>query len=216
MRWVLNFICPVTRLPNLICESLGHPEMMCLLSAEMITDHWVGLVNCQSRSGAEMLLSWGHSVTESYPCRTCPLVFLIPIFKNSLSLYTEKKTKAQRGGSGFLFTFWVCLIRVVLGGESGVLVLTLPSVLFSRYVLGKNGPREWIFSDWVYPAGYNTRARTPAASLFHFLSSLCGHCGGERWLDYSYWSEPSPAHSHVLLSLQPFLHWSLPLLCHYP
>ena len=69
-------------------------------------------------------------------------MFLIRIFKNSLSLNTEEKTKAQRGGVGFLLTFWVYLIRVGLGGESGVLVLTLPSVLFPGYVLGKNGPRE--------------------------------------------------------------------------
>ena len=71
-------------------------------------------------------------------------MFLIHIFKNSLSLYTEEKTKAQRGGLGFLLTFWVYLIRAGLGGESGVLVLTLPSVLFPQVC-----PRE----EW--PQGMN-------------------------------------------------------------
>ena len=71
-------------------------------------------------------------------------MFLIHIFKNSLSVYTEEKTKAQTGGLGFLLTFWVSLIRVGLGGESGVLILMLPFVLFPQVC-----PRE----EW--PQGMN-------------------------------------------------------------
>ena len=93
-------------------------------------------------------------VTESYPCRTCPLVVLIHIFKNSLSLYTEEKTKAQRGGSGFLLTFRVSLIRVGLGGERGVLILMLHSVLFPQVCPREEWPQgmnlPWLsLSCWV-------------------------------------------------------------------
>ena len=42
-------------------------EMMHLLSAVPTTDYCVGLVNCQGRSGAEMLLSWGSGSLNLIP-----------------------------------------------------------------------------------------------------------------------------------------------------
>ena len=118
-------------------------------------DHWSlggpGKLSEQKWSRDAVVMRF--RVTESFPCGTCPLVFLIHIFKNSFSVYTEEK-KAQRGGLGFLLTFWVYLIRVGLGGESGVLILTLPSVLFPQVCPREEWPQgmnlQWLsLSCWV-------------------------------------------------------------------
>ena len=76
-------------------------------------------------------------------------MFLIHVFKNSLSLYTKKKKKKKKkdteGWAGVPSRILgLSLIRVGLGGESGVLILTLPSVLFPQVC-----PRE----EW--PQGMN-------------------------------------------------------------
>ena len=153
MRWVLNFICPVTHLPNLIYRSQGlWNDVPSLCWAY----HWSlgGPAKPSGQKWSRGAVVMRFRVTESYPCRTCPLVFLIHIFKNSLSLYTEEKTKAQRGGSGFLLAFWVSLIRVGLGGERGVLILMLHSVLFPQVCPREEWPQgmnlQWLsLSCWV-------------------------------------------------------------------
>ena len=122
-------------------------------------NHWSlggpGKLSKQNWSGDAVIMC-GHRVTESYPCRTCSLVFLIYIiFKNSLSLYTKEKTKAHRGLAWVHSPFLgLNLIIVGLGGESWVLILMLPFVLFPQICPREEWPQrttlQWLsLSCWV-------------------------------------------------------------------